>query len=98
MSTAQQLNEVADYGYIQFDDLEINKKYKVLKLATFQSALNNTKRICMRVEIDGGYLILPERFDTKVDSIDSFNIENLHIVYEGRGKGKRVLVHFHEEK
>lgn len=97
MSLAQELNQIGEYGYIKFTDLIIGKKYKVISLSVYDSSLNNVNRKCLKVNIDGGYLILPERYDQKVNTINSSNVENLYIAYYGRQKGNRAEIRFSEQ-
>lgn len=96
MSLAQELNEIGEYGYIKFADLIIGQKYKVYALKSYESNMNNLNRNCLRVDIDKGYLILPERFDEKVKTINSTKVENLYIAFYGRGKGNRLDIRFYE--
>lgn len=98
MSLAEELNEIGNYGYIKFSDLIPGQKYKVHALKTFNSSLNNTTRICLRVDIDNGYLIMPERYDPIVKTIVSSNVDNLYIACNGRQKGNRLDIVFSEEK
>lgn len=97
MSLVQELNEIDEYGYIKFTDLEIGKKYKVLALSVYNSTLSSTPRKCLRVDIEKGYLIMPERYDKKVPTIASTNIENLYITFNGRQQGNRFEIRFSEE-
>lgn len=93
-SIIDELNEVAEYGYISFDDLELNFKYKIHSFGTYESSFSGKIRIAVRVEIDNGFLILPERFDSKVSDLQNLNVEKLYIIYKGRGKGKRINIQF----
>lgn len=74
MSLADELNQIGDYGYIKFTDLVVGQKYKVLALKSYDSTLNGVNRKCLRVEIDGGYLLMPERYDQKVETIHTANV------------------------
>lgn len=76
MSVAQELNEIGEFGYIKFTDLVIGQKYKVEALKVYESTMNNINRKCLRVDIENGYLILPERYDKKVNSVDSTNSDH----------------------
>lgn len=102
-SLADELNELNNsYSrYIRFTDLEIGKKYKVHKFSTFESLFKRTQgdsnRIGVRVDIANGYLLLPERFDEKFEELQSKNIENLYIVFNGIKK-KYCDIQFHEQK
>lgn len=98
MSLAQELNEIGEYGYIKFADLIPGEKYKVHALKSFDSTLNNTARKCLRVDIDNGYLIMPERYDPIVKTIATLNVDNLFITYNGRQKGNRLDIVFSEGK
>lgn len=102
MSLAQEFNELGEYGYIKFTDLVETQKYKVLELKRFTSTLNNTQRNCVRLEIDDGYLILPERYDRKASTIEKDNAKlehfDLYISFHGRQKGNRFDIRFTEEK
>lgn len=100
MATAKRLNKIADTvgsGYIPFDSLEIDKLYKVNSFNIFKSTAFNKERDCVRVNIDDGYLILPERFDCLADDLGKLKVEKLYIVYEGREeKGNRLKISFQE--
>lgn len=93
-SIVEELNEIAQYGYVSFDDLVLNQKYKVFSFGTYESTFNGNKRVAVRVEIDNGFLILPERFDAKVSQLQNQNVQSLYIIYKGRGKGNRLNVQF----
>lgn len=56
------LNTIAEEtsGYIRFDDLEKEKPYKIMGFNLFEGK-SYGDRVC--VMIDGGYLILPDRFN-----------------------------------
>lgn len=81
------LNDVSSHGYIKFDALEIGEKYKVHKLGTYKSTAFGKERLCIKVYIDDGYLILPERWDEKTKDLKKLDIEKLYIIYNGREKG-----------
>lgn len=98
MSLADELNRIGNYGYIQFSDLVIGQKYKVRALKCYDSALNGRDRTCLRVDIDAGYLILPERYDEKVKTISTANVDNLYIAYYGRKKGNYLDIHFIQQE
>lgn len=98
MSLAEELNQIGEYGYIKFDDLNVGQKYKVCALKSFNSNFNGIARKSLRVDIDVGYLVLPERYDKKVPTIGTINVENLFITYNGRTKENRLNINFSEEK
>jgi hypothetical protein len=98
MSLADELNKIAKFGYIKFDELNVGQKYKVYALKSYDSNLSGKPRKGVRVDIDTGYLLLPECFDQKVPTLGTANIENLYIVYNGRTKENRLEIHFSEEK
>lgn len=103
MSLAQEFNDLNQYGgYIKFTDLILEQKYKVNEFKILTSTLNGVTRKCVRVEIDDGYLILPERFDRKVNTIEQDNanlaIASLYISFHGRQKGNRLDIRFTDEK
>lgn len=97
MATAEILNKAGKYGYIRFEDLEENKKYKVEELSIFRSTIKGEPRNCLKVCLEDGYLILPERYDHLVHQIPSMDVTNLYIVFNGRMTSKRVEVNFVEE-
>lgn len=98
MSLAAELNKIGGYGYIRFTDLVVGQKYKVFALKSFDSTLTGVARKCLRVDIENGYLILPERYDQKAHTIHSSNVENLYITFNGYQNGKRLDIYFSEEK
>lgn len=102
MATARKLNEIAESSsssYISFDALEIGKPYKVLGFSAFKSEMFNKVRTCVRVEIEEGMLILPERFDNSLHRILKMNTEKLYIVFNGRDAKRmnRLNIDFEEE-
>lgn len=98
MSSVVELNEIAKSGYKNFDSLDKNKPYKVYGFDTYKSESYGKKRECVIVEIDNGFLILPERFDDAANKMKKMNIDNLYIVYKGReGQGKKLLIEFLEK-
>lgn len=98
MSLAGELNQIGDYGYIKFTDLVVGQKYKVHALKAYDSTISGVARKCLRVDIDSGFLLMPERYDQKVETIHKSNVENLYITYNGRQKGNRLDIQFTEEK
>lgn len=100
MATAAELNDVATSEYIKFDTLEKGKKYKVLELDTFKSTNFGKERLCLKVLIEDGYLIMPQRYDKKVPLLKELDTENLYIIFKGRGKGEKGIldVEFFEGK
>lgn len=98
MSLAEELNQIGGYGYIRFTDLVVGQKYKVYALKSFDSTLNGGVRKCLRVDIDNGYLLMPERYDQKVHTIHTSNVKNLYIAFNGYQSGKRLDIQFSEEK
>lgn len=98
MASIAELNEIASSGYKNFDSLEVGKPYKVIEFDTYKSDSYNKIRECVLVNIDNGYLILPERFDGAAQRMKKMNTDNLYIIYNGReGKGKKVLLEFIEQ-
>lgn len=97
MSAASFLNKIAKTtsGYMNFDSLKLKKPYKVYKFSILESKAFDKERTCVRVHIKGGYLILPERFDGCYDHLQTLNLDNLYIVYNGR-KGKMLDINFKE--
>lgn len=96
MSLAQELNELGDFGYLKLSDLVVGQKYKVKALKSYNSWLNGENRLCLRIDIDNGYLLMPERYDEKVKTIGTANIDRLYIAYNGK-KGNRMDIVFSEE-
>lgn len=86
MTSAALLNEVETSEYIKFNDLTKGAKYKVRELGTYKSNGYGKERLCLKVVIDDGFLILPERFDSLVNNLKELSTENLYIVYDGREK------------
>lgn len=89
------LNTIAEEtsGYIRFDDLEKDKPYKVMGFNLFEGKTYGN-RVC--VMIDGGYLILPDRFNKLLEKekFSQINYEKLYIKYHGREKGNRLNLSF----
>src|ERR1044071_6327154 len=98
MSLADELNQIGDYGYIKFSDLNVGQKHKVYALKVHDSNFNNIPRKCVRVDIDNGYLILPERYDRMVHTLESAKVENLYISYHGCTKTGRLDIRFSHER
>lgn len=98
MASIAELNEIATSGYKNFDSLEVGKPYKVFGFEIYKSDLYGKVRECVLVNIDNGYLILPERFDAAAHKMKKMKTDNLYIIYNGReGKGKKVLLEFVEQ-
>lgn len=102
MASANQLNKIAastsTSGYLNFDSLEMGKPYKVLGFGLYKSEAFNKVRECVRVNIENGYVILPERFDKAAHTIKKMNTDQLYIIYQGReGKGNRLNIKFEEK-
>ena len=90
-----ELNAISESGYVSFDDLEVGKPYKVLKFGIYKSDKYKKAQKNVRVDIDIGYLILPERFNVLIDNLDGMLADNLHIIFQGRDKdGKRLKIQF----
>lgn len=98
MSTIVELNEIATSGYKNFDSLEPGKPYKVFGFEIFKSDSFNKTRDCVQVNIDNGYLILPERFDNAAHKMKKMNTENLFIIFQGReAKSNKLNIEFVEQ-
>lgn len=97
MSLLKELNKIATSGYQNFDSLEIDKPYKVLGFEVFKSEAFNKVRECVRVNIENGFLILPERFDVIAHKMKKMKTDNLFIIYHGREKGNRLNIEFEEK-
>lgn len=85
----------------QVGDLELGKKYKILRLHTFK---RTAKRMCGKVGIstilDGGVQVeLPDRFKQIAEYIKRKQPrpENVFLSYVGRGKLNSYLIDFYEE-
>lgn len=105
MANVDELNQIAtsvtSSGYIGFDELLKEKEIKVLKFGIYNSISYGKEREAVRVFIEDGYLILPERFDEAVEKMLNMNTENLYIIYHGRdgkGQNKRINLSFIEKK
>lgn len=95
MSLVEELNTVSEYGYISFDDLDIGKPYKILNFTVFKSDKYKAGAENIRVDLETGYLILPERFNVLMSKLDQMLTEDLHIIFMGRGaEGKRLRIKF----
>lgn len=98
MASVSELNEIATSGFQNFDSLEIGKAYKVLGFEIYKSDSFNKPRDCVRVNIENGFLILPERFDAAAHKMKKINTDNLYIIFQGRdGKSKRLKIEFKEQ-
>lgn len=98
MSSVEELNRIATSccGYINFNSLEIGKPNKILGFGIFKSDSYGKERDCVRVDINDGYLVLPERFDNAAQKITKMNVNNLYIIYKGRA-GNRLIIEFKEK-
>lgn len=86
-------------NHIQVRDLEVNKKYKILKLRSFKrTSTKCVGQIGIDVIIDGGFLVLPDRYKGIIDYIKPKQPENLYITYEGRGKRNKFIIYFYDGK
>lgn len=86
---------------VQVCELELGKKYKILRLHTFK---RTAKRMCGKVGIsilldDGFQLELPDRFKQIAEYIKQKQprSENVFLSYVGRGKLNSYLIDFYEE-
>lgn len=94
------LNEAAGRvnGYISFDTLEVGKPYKILGFDSYESAKYKKDRVAVRVNIEGGYLILPEHFDQDLNAMKEMDTSKLFIIFNGRdGTGNRLKIKFEEK-
>lgn len=99
MDVLQELNRISEYGYISFDDLTVGKPYKVESFGTYTSNKYTKGQKNVTVNIEMGYLILPERFSEMINKIDKLIMENLHIIFLGRGTdGKKLNIRFESIK
>lgn len=97
MASVSELNKIASSGYQNFDMLEVGKPYKVLAFEIYKSEVFNKVRDCVRVNIENGFLILPERFDAAAHKMKKMKTDRLYIIYNGReGKGNRIKIQFEE--
>lgn len=95
MSLVEELNTISEYGYISFDALDIGKPYKILNFSVFESDKYKKGAQNIRVDLDAGYIILPERFNVLMPKLDQMLKENLHMIFLGRGaEGKRLQIKF----
>lgn len=97
-SAADKLNESSSSGYINFNFLKKDVLHKIHSFQTFKNTAFGKERLCIKAFIDGGYLILPERYDEKVEDLKGMDISKLHIIFRGREKGDkgRLLIEFAE--
>lgn len=95
MSIVNELNSISEYGYISFDQLEIDKPYKIVKFSTFISNKFKKAQKSVRVDIENGFVILPERFNTLLEKLEELTSEQLYLIYKGRAEdGKRLKIRF----
>lgn len=98
MASVNELNKIAVSGYRNFDSLEIGKPIKIHGFEIFKSEAYNKVRDCVRVNIENGFLILPERFDAVAHKMKKMQTNNLYIIYNGReGKGNKLKIEFKEQ-
>lgn len=101
-SFLNELNELAQkqVGYINYDELEANVPYKVIKFDIFESNNTNKFDTAPRVRVfiinKDSYVILPQKFDTLLENarFKEINVSNLYIIYEGRDQRRRVKIRF----
>lgn len=99
MLSVRELNKVSSSGYQNFDSLELGKPYKVFGFDIYKSESFNKTRDCVRVNLENGFLILPERFDAMAHKMKKMKTDNLYIIYHGReGKGNKLKIEFSEQK
>lgn len=92
------LNAISESKYVNFDQLNVGSPYKILGFNTYKTSAYKKDRVAVRVDIEEGFLILPERFDAALNDILSMSTENLYIIYSGRqGKGNRLKIEFKQE-
>lgn len=98
MAAANFLNNIskAKSGYKNFDSLEQGIAYKIHSFSTLESTAYDKQRTCVRVNIEDGYLILPERFDACYNKLKTMDVTNLYIIYNGRNQNNRLEIDFEE--
>lgn len=103
MTTSRKLNKIADFTSttnLSFDSLEIGKPYNVLGYSILgKTTIRNKVSECVRMDIEGGYLIFVRRFDEGARILKMLNMDKLCMIYHGRGeKGKGLDVEFGERE
>lgn len=104
MSLAQELNEMGNrdiphFEYIQVRDLELGKKYKVLRLHKFEWKKTRAGKIGISVRVDGGsQFVLPDRFKGIADYLNINQPNNISTLYYTGNAGKRTPYIFHQPK
>lgn len=97
MSSVQNLIEnLQVLRLIQFDDLELNKKYKVYEVKALKSESNQTD-FYIRIKIEIGYLIFPERYSDRIICLNEINVERLYMIYNGCNNENSLNLTFLEE-
>lgn len=82
----------------QVRDLELNKKYKILWLHTFERTRKHAGKIGISIQLVGGFqIVLPDRFKAMAEFIKLKKPENVFLSYVGRGKRNAYIIHFHNE-
>lgn len=100
----------SDYKTKQFDfthyferidvyKLELNIKYKILWLHTFESkGKTNAGKINILIKLHGGFeVMIPHRFNMFAEFIKLKKPENVFLSYEGRGSRNEYIIHFYDE-
>lgn len=67
------------------EDLERKKKYPITKFDVYEDT-QFQKGNCVRVVLEEGYLILPQRFNDLLegDTLSKMNAEKMVIIYHGK--------------
>lgn len=94
MTSVEDLNKIVSSGYKNVDSLE---PYKIFGFEIYKSEAYNKIHECVRVNIENGFLILPERFDSALHKMKKMNTDNLYIIFQGRN-GNRLNIEFEEKK
>lgn len=85
------------FEIIQVRELELNKKYKILRLHTFERTGRNVGKIGVSILLDGFQVELPHRFKEIADFIKQKKPENVFLSYVGRGPRNAYIIHFYDE-
>lgn len=91
LNLARTLNAVGSYSHIKLSELQVNQKYKVYQVKKYKSSFkksgeSGTNRIGVRIDLEDGYLLLPELFDQYLEHLQSRDTENLYIVLKPKGR------------
>lgn len=89
---------VQHFKCIQVRDLELDKKYKIITLHTFERKGMRVGKIGIEIHLDGGFqVLLPDRFKAMAEFIKLKKPENVFMSYAGRGKRNAYIIQFFDD-